>query len=127
MTIREAIDRADVNNINQYSIEDKVRWLSILDNLIVIDIYSRHDRNKGEEEINFIPYTSEDVDKSLLVPFPYDELYVSYLDMKICEANHETERYNNAVVLYNSYFDDYSHMYHRTHLPKFTNNFIHLG
>lgn len=127
MTIREAIDRADVNNINQYSIEDKVRWLSILDNLIVIDIYSRHDRNKDEEEINFIPYTSEDMDKSLLVPFPYDELYVSYLDMKICEANRETERYNNAVVLYNSYLDDYSHMYHRTHLPKFTHNFRPLG
>ena len=127
MTIREAIDRVDVNNINQYSVEDKVRWLSILDNLIVIDIYSRHDRNKDEEEINFKPYTTEDMDKSLLVPFPYDELYTAYLEMKICEANKETERYNNAVALYNSYFDEYSHMYHRTHLPKFTYNHRVLG
>ena len=127
MTIREAIDRVDVNNINQYSEEDKVRWLSILDNLIVIDIYSRHDRNKDEGEIDFKPYTTEDMDKSLLVPFPYDELYVAYLEMKIFEANKETERYNNAVVLYNSYFDEYSHMYHRTHLPKFTYNHRVLG
>lgn len=123
MKIREAIDKIDSLNPNQYTEEDKLRWLSILDATVVEDIFKTHERNIGEAPIcHFDPYRPEEMDKDLLVPFPYDELYISYLDMKICEANKETERYENAARTYNSFMQDYANHYNRTHMPKFKAN-----
>lgn len=122
MKIREAIDRADALNPNQYTEEEKLRWLSVQDATVIEDILLTHERNIGEQEPFFRPYTPEDMDKELIVPFPYDELYISYLDMKISEANKETDRYNNAVTLFNSYMTDFACHYNRTHMPKFTHN-----
>lgn len=122
MTIREAIDRADENNMNQYTEEEKVRWLSILDAAVIENIFKTHERNAEDPEIHFRPYTMEDMDKDLLVPFPYDELYIAYIDMKVYEQNKESDRYNNAASLYNSYMQDYSDHFNRTHMPRFVSN-----
>ena len=117
MTIREAIDRADILNPNTISEEDKIRWLSLLDKSIYTDVYLTHYLNPCEERREFEPYTPDNTEKALFAPFPYDDLYVAYLQMKIDEANKETDRYNNSASLYNAYLEDYTHHYHKTHRP----------
>ena len=123
MTIREAIDKVDILNPNTISEEDKIRWLSLLDYSIYTDIYKAHYLNPDEEEREFEPYSTINTEKALFAPFPYDELYVAYLQMKIDEANKETDRYNNSAYLYNAYLEDYTHHYHKTHKPIEEPNF----
>lgn len=117
MTIREAIDRVDGIQANQYSNEDKVLWLSMLDSRIYTDIILDHHKRFCEAPKHFTPYTTDNMDKALLADFPYDELYIAYLEMKIDEANKETARYNNSAILFNNYYENYEKHYHKTHMP----------
>ena len=113
MTIREAIDRADSLNMNQYSDELKIQWLSELDNRIYNDLILTHEDNPFEEMI--FPYTEDTV--TLIADPPYDVLYASYLEAKIDEANEETTRYANSATRYNSQYSDYAKWYNRKHMP----------
>lgn len=118
MKARECIDRLDNLNPNQYSTEDKARWLSILDISIFIDVIKTHELNEGETVITeFVPYEANNLEREMLAPFPYDELYIAYLQMKVDEANKETSQYNNSAYMYNTYLDNYKGWYNRTHLP----------
>ena len=45
-----------------------------------------------------------DLDTKLRIPWPYDEIYRWYLEMKISDANGEMVRYNNAMAKYNAYY-----------------------
>lgn len=138
MRIRDAIDRVDAVKPNTYPLDEKIRWLSYIDGIIKTDTIDCHEKRRHHpfihkidtekpleeqiqpeerEEINTF-YTSEDMGKKLLAPYPYDELYVAYLKMKIDEENGETQRYNNTATMFNSYYSDYIQAYHRTHKPK---------
>ena len=117
MKIKECIDKVNNLNPNQYSEEVKVDWLSRLDHDIFTEIISTHEYNEDEEPIEYEPYSVNNEFKDLIAPFPYDELYIAYLNMKIDEANKETGQYNNSVVLFTSYYENYSSWYNRTHMP----------
>ena len=68
MTIEEAISRLDRLRPNQYSCEDKVRWLSQLDHMAANEIYASHE---GWQPGDFTPYTeATDTDTPLLLPAP---------------------------------------------------------
>lgn len=121
MRIREAIDRIDSLQPNQYSEEIKVRWLSVLDKKIHTDILLTHE---SKEEIeDFVPYSTDNMEKELIVPFPYDELYPSYLQMMIDKENGETARYNNSATIYNALYLDYAKNYNKEHRPVNKNKF----
>lgn len=113
MTIRECIDRVDGLKPNQYSEEEKVRWLDVLDRNIYNDVILTHEGCRKE----FDGYTTDDTDKELLAENPYDELYVAYLKMKIDEENQETSRYNVSAAMFNSYYDNYAKWYNKHHKP----------
>lgn len=117
MTIRECIDRLDGLKPNQYQEETKIRWLSILDSEITTNIIYTHHLLPGEEYKDFEPYTTQDLDKPLIAPFPHDEMYIAYLEMKIDEANKETARYNNSAILFNAYYDNFAKAYQKIHKP----------
>lgn len=120
MTIKEAIDKADRFKPNQYSEEEKVAWLSDLDYQIYFNVLCEH---LPIPEEGFIPYTIEDIDNELIAEAPFDELYVDYLKMKIDEANEETERYNNSVIMYNAKYEAFAKHYHKTHKPVMRTKF----
>jgi len=117
MTIKECIDKVDNLYPNQYSEEQKVDWLSRLDYDIYHNLILQHEYNEGEEEVKYEPYSVNDMAHSLIAPFPYDELYIAYLRVKIDEANEETANYNNSVALFSSYYQNYAGMYVRKHTP----------
>lgn len=141
MTIQECIDRVDNLYPNQYSEETKVDWLSRLDYRIFNDVILTHEPErppippeeiKAESTANpldidtyplppikpeFEPYTVKNMTKQLIVGFPFDELYISYLQMKIDEANKETAQYNANATFFNHYYDEFAKDYNRHHLP----------
>ncbi|MDD3369127.1 MAG: hypothetical protein PHP50_09620 [Lachnospiraceae bacterium] len=116
MKIKEVIDRVDSVKPNSYETEDKVRWLSYLEGTIFNDVIKTHEPELEMEE-EFQGYTPDDLERDLYVRFPYDELYVAYLKMKIDEENGETARYNNSAVMYNTIFTNFAKQYNKTHKP----------
>jgi hypothetical protein len=116
MTIKECIDIVDNLKPNQYSIEDKVEWLSFIDQKIINDVLLTHEGYHGEYD-DFAGYSPDNLSVPLIVPSPYDRLYTAYLKMKIDEENGETARYNNSATMFNSYMMEYKRWYNKTHMP----------
>ena len=101
MTIKECIDLVDNVKPNQYSIEDKVQWLSFIDHIVINDVLKTHEGYENEYE-EFDGYSADRLGEKLIVEAPYDNLYLAYLKMKIDEENGETARYNNSSTMFNS-------------------------
>lgn len=116
MTIKECIDNVDNIKPNQYTIRDKVAWLSFIDEIIINDVLKTHEGYDGRYD-DFTGYSEDKLSVALIVPSPYDRLYMAYLNMKIDEENGETARYNNSATLFNSYMMEYRKYYNKTHLP----------
>ena len=116
MTIKECIDVVDNLKPNQYSIEDKVAWLTFLDMTIINEVLKTHEGYDGRYD-TFTGYSPDILTAGLIVPSPYDRVYTSYLKMKIDEENGETARYNNSVTLYNTYLMEYKKWYNANHMP----------
>lgn len=116
MTIIEAIQRADSYKPNQFTQEDKVRWLSILDSNIYEDLIKTHE---DADPAEFNGYTVDTpLSKALLVPDRYaQEVYVAYLSAQIDYYNDEITRYNNDMQAYNAAYGEYAAWYNRTHRP----------
>ena len=116
MTIIEAINRIDNLKPNSYTQQDKVKWLSNLDGIIKAEIIDTHE---GSEKVIFNGYLPEtEVITELLVPAPYDDIYVKWLEAQIDYANGETDKYENSMVMYNTLYSAFERYYNRTHMPK---------
>ena len=116
MTVKECIDIVDNLKPNQYSLRDKVIWLSFIDSIIIKDVLLTHEGYDGRYD-KFKGYTEDDIYKTLLVSAPYDHLYTAFLKMKIDEENGETARYNNSASIYNTYMMEFRKHYNKTHMP----------
>ena len=116
MKIKECIDIVDNLKPNQYSIEDKVDWLSYIDHSIINEVLLTHEGYDGRYD-DFVGYSPDVLDAVLIVPSPYDRLYPAYIKMKIDEENGETARYNNSVTLFNAYLMEYKKWYNSNHMP----------
>lgn len=116
MKIIEAINRIDALKHNTYSQTDKVRWLSTLDSMVKNHVIDTHE---GAEEVSFTGYDENtDVQTELLMPAPYDEAYLIWMESKIDYHNGEYGKYNNAVEMFNTVYDSYKAYYNRTNMPK---------
>lgn len=116
MTIIEAIAEVDSLVPNVRSREDKVRWLSRLDWTIKKEILDNYPGTAGQDFNGYDQNT--DLHTTLLVPPPYDEIYLRWLEAQIHFYNGETERYNEAIIMYNDAMSAYSDHYNRTHKPR---------
>ena len=116
MKIIEAISRLDSLKHNTYSQNDKVAWLSRLDGMVKSLIIDAHE---GGEEVIFTGYDdSTDTSTELLVPAPFDEVYLRWLEAQIDYTNGEYDKYNNAILMYQAAYDGYANYYNRTHMPN---------
>ena len=115
MTIIEAINRVDTMKPNNYSQQEKMYWLSVLDGSIKEEIIDTHE---GGDAVSFSGYTEKTpLETVLLVPKPYDEVYIRYLEMQIDYANGEYSKYNNSMVLFNTAYSAFERFYNRDHMP----------
>ena len=60
-------------------------------------------------------YTAQDMDKDLIVGPPHDKLYYTYLCAMIDFANGEYAKYNNAIIIANSFLAEWAAWFNRTH------------
>lgn len=116
MTIKDCIDIVDNQKPNQYTIKEKVRWLSFVEEIIINDVLKTHEGYDGRYDL-FEGYSEDKLSTKLIVPSPYDELYVEYLKMRIDKENGEIQRYNNSLASYNAHMTNYRKFYNKTHMP----------
>ena len=115
MTIAEVISKVDALKPNTYAPEDKVEWLSTLDARVKSQIIDAHE---SSWPIYFYGYDAiNDMETELLVPAPYDEMYLRWLEAMIDYHNSDDDRYNNAIILFNNAYEGYKKHYTRTHMP----------
>lgn len=116
MTLQECITKVDAVKPNDYSVEEKVAWLSYLDGMIMDEVIKTHETDE-EMPDTWENYDPTFLSRVLLAEDPYSELYVAYIKMKIDEENGETARYNNSAAMYNSLYLRYAKQYNKTHMP----------
>lgn len=113
MTMIEAIGRLDALRHNTFSQEEKIQWLNQVDSLVYQEVISTH-----EGACDFRPYDARTpLEQTLLVPSPYDELYLHYLEAQMDYYQGETDRYNRSMGMFQSVLTAYINYYNRTHLP----------
>ena len=107
MTPNKAIETVDRLKPNSYSEEDKLRWISDLDGLV---------KRLVIQEDDVTPYAyPDDMDKELLIPAPYDDVYTLFLEAKIDYYNREYANYNNSATMFEAQFSEYKKDYIRKH------------
>lgn len=123
MKVIEAINEVDALKVNMYTVRQKIIWLNRLDLRIWNEIALTHEWNEDQldEEGNpptFDGYTEEDQEAVLLVPEPYAEMYVRWLEAQIDLANMETEAFNASNEVFESLYSEFRNAYNRSHMPK---------
>ena len=115
MTIMDAIYRIDEVKPNSCSNGEKIKWLSSLDGAIKCEIIDTHE---GGSDITFNGYTEDsDLSTVLLVPAPYDDVYLRWLEAMIDYTNGEYGKFNNSSTAFNDVYAQYAKYYNRTHMP----------
>lgn len=115
MTIEQAIRTADMLKPNKFDEDLKVMWLSNFDMQVADEVIRKHEDTK---DFHFSGYNeATDREKELLIPAPYDELYVPYLQSKMDLYNQDYERYNSSTAAYYVIYSNYMAYYNREHLP----------
>ena len=107
MTPNKAIEIIDKLRPNSYGEEDKLRWINELDGMVQRLVIQT-------DEIKQYSYP-EDMDKELLIPAPFDDVYTLFLEAKIDYHNREYANYNNSAMMFESQFSEYKKAYIREH------------
>lgn len=79
-----------------------------------------------EASCAFNGYTDRSLMEELLVPAPYDDIYIKWLEAQIDYANGEYNKYNNTSAAYNNAYVAYARAYHRDHMPKGGKEYKHF-
>ena len=114
MTLNEVLTEVNELKPNVYDDEMKIRWISILEGKIVDEIFKTH---VLKDKIEFIGYTIADLEKELLVPDTYADVYKYYVFAMMDAANQEAARYASSMALFNATYKDFASFYNRNHRP----------
>ena len=122
MTIMEALHRIDALKPNTINQSEKIKWLSTLDGIIKTEII---DTSEGGEGVVFNGYEDDTIlTTTLLVPAPYDEIYLFWLESKIDYWNGEIGKYNNSITMFNEAYSAFAKYYNRANMPKRKSKFL---
>lgn len=99
VTLNELITRIDQDVINDYSSEQKARWIDKVNEHAFVCM-----KKPGEyQHINL----ATDLNREMEIETLYDEIYDLYVYSKINLLNNEIENYNNSSTLYNNAMYEY--------------------
>lgn len=116
MTVTDTISQADELRLNTISDEQKAAWVMGLDQQI-------------GERIDMVSYVHSwpAGDGELLLPAPYDRVYVLYLCSQIDYYNNETALYGNDKAVYDEAMSEAMAWWRRQHCPDNTGNVQVMG
>lgn len=120
MTIDQAIAKIQRLRPNDVDHLVKIGWLESVDQYVyknVIAVREGGDKAVKPEYVNQSGGNSTDVSGTtvLLVPPPWDELYVYYMEAQIFYEQREIKKYSSAMTLYNQTMSEYTAHYFRDH------------
>lgn len=119
--IGEVLSYFDNQVPNQYSDEEKIRWLNEIESQIYNDIILTH---KDADKIAFHGFRADtDINTQMIVDLEYSELYRFWLEKSVHYANGEIDRMNNAMTMFQTYYDNYFSYYNRNHRPVGTHGY----
>lgn len=116
MKINEAIAKCDLMYPNTITDTDKINLLSQLDGRIKAEIYDKYDINEGDWFTGYPQDTPQDTD--LLVPFPFDNIYVSWLVANMYLIMGEHNSYNDWLTIFNNEWDSYERYFAFNHSKR---------
>ena len=116
MTVTDTLSQADELRLNTISDEQKAAWVMGLDQQI-------------GERIDMASYVHNwpADDGELLLPAPYDRVYVLYLCSQIDYYNNETALYGNDKAVYDEAMSEAMAWWRRQHCPDNTGNVQVMG
>ena len=116
MTIQGAIDLADQMKPNMMATPVKLKFLNEVEGKIYSEIVLTHVHSMAECEKPEYD-TGTDPGTVLIMPAPYDMLYVYYIMMKIDLLNQEMDKYNNDGALFEQAYGEAQDWWNRTRMP----------
>ena len=115
MTAWDAIRWIADKQHNVYSVEDKLKWLSQVE-AQACQLKTRCGIPSDSREVE--PQTE------LSIPEPYDALYLRYLEAQIHYTGQEYAKYNNAMAMFSSLWQEYANAVRRGAAPRGQRNFF---
>ena len=117
MYVCDAIQKAKQLRSSEVSTDTMVQWLAALDGKIWTEIICQYDEHTPAAMPTYGIYDADpEEETNLLIPAPYDQIYIDYLLMRIDLENDDYERYNNRAVLFNEQYQAYVNYYNREHI-----------
>jgi len=113
MTINLVIETVDELKPNVYAPERKKGW--------ILDVEGR-----VNAEIVKGTYVAPADDAALLVPFPYDGVYLAYIEAQIAKYQLDYNEYSLLSIAFNKLFDDYATFYIRNNEPAQPNSISNI-
>lgn len=110
MTPNKVIEKVDRLKPNAYTEEDKLEWINELDGMVQRLVFQ-------EDNVTQYVYPN-DMEKELLIPAPFDDVYTLFLEAKIDYYNREYSNYNNSAMMFESQFSEYKKDYIRNHQAR---------
>ena len=105
MTALAVIQELDSLRPNGFSQEQKLQWVDRLDQFIRRVVLLRYG------EAPEIPMGEPD--RELIMPEPFTEGYLYWLEAKLHYFNQEIDRYNAAIRMFRGSFEDYQRQLHQ--------------
>lgn len=113
MTLQEAIARADSLMPNQYTEAQKIHWISELEGQAKRELFDWCRDNPAAEFSGYAEDT--DPETVLLIPHPYDGVYVDWLQAQYSYYNAEFTKYGNAQTRFNNSYLTFQAAWIREH------------
>lgn len=111
MIIGDAIKEADRLKPNAFPTEDKLRWLERLERRVREEVLAHYTGTVPEVE----PFTTEDLENELLVPAPYDEMYIHWLCAMMDYYEREIDSFNASNAMFEAVFVSFRNWYNWNH------------
>lgn len=147
MTVAELIQRYNTERQNALSDTTKMQWLRKCERMVINDVILTHELpgvnledadNIEHPIVGTIPtqaYVEDDVlhfnnsgiidnddefgmETGLIIPEPYDDVYMYYIDQRIAYNNNDMRRYNTASQLFNNAYITFQQWYNRHHAVR---------
>lgn len=113
MTLNNAIGRVELERPGEAQRTEMMVWIEQLDRRFWREHVLRHEGGASIPE----PDYTDDADHELLIPCPYDEIYIHHLYANIDYRLGEIARYNNSTVLFQDAWRDACKAWRREHMP----------
>lgn len=134
-TVAQIIEQYNAERPNQVADELKVTWLRKFEHMIINEVLMSHEHNLEDERAFGLEMVGSTLvikpagsfeehlnnfglETYLIIPEPYDDVYLHYLDQRIALNNNDKTRYNTASIQYNNALLTYQQYVNRTYVTK---------